>query len=125
VTDADWDALTSRYREFTNERRPQDLPYMNRFLAQVPRHETQPAFGWLEVDVDGRLWVAEYNATGRAWSAELWDVFDVDGRWLGRVSLPNGIQPLAIGADYVIGKRLDEYDVEFVGVYRLTRAPST
>lgn len=40
---------------------------------------------------------------------------------LARAELPDGLDPLEIGPDYVIGLRRDELDVELVEVYALRR----
>ena len=48
-----------------------------------------------------------------------WSVFDVEGFFLGRVTMPHEFSPLDIGPDYVLGLWRDEDDVEHVRMYEL------
>ena len=50
-----------------------------------------------------------------------WSVFNADGRWLGEVVLPEDLEVYEIGEDYVLGKETDEFDVEYVRVYRIRK----
>jgi hypothetical protein len=43
-------------------------------------------------------------------------VFSPEGEWLGEVTMPRAVTPLEIGADYVLGLRFDEMDVEHVQI---------
>ena len=121
VTDDDHTEYREAVEAFARRRGGNAVQYVNRFFAAVPWHDTKPFFGWLYADDDGRLWASSYDAFGRG--GDTYDVFEQTGVWRGRVKLPNGLEPLVIGDDYIIGKRRDEYDVEFVGVYGLTRTP--
>jgi hypothetical protein len=47
------------------------------------------------------------------------DVFGPEGRWLGLARSPKGVQPLEIGADYLLGLRRDDLGVEHVELYDL------
>jgi len=66
----------------------------------------------------GRAQPADEGAGAHAVS---YDVFDPDGRYLGPVYLPDRFSIWQIGADFVLGVRRDEMNVEFVEMYRLTR----
>ncbi|MDX1394730.1 MAG: hypothetical protein R3195_10065 [Gemmatimonadota bacterium] len=104
-------ALARGTRE-TNERLP------------VPAH--RPAYADLLVDSEGYVWTAEHLGWFRNLLADVprtWQVFDPDGRWLGGVALPARFVPFEIGADYVLGLRRDDIDVEVPLVYRLHRGP--
>jgi hypothetical protein len=48
-------------------------------------------------------------------------VFDRDGRYLGTVETPAGFYVHQIGADFVLGRWLDELDVEYVSMHRLEK----
>jgi len=80
---------------------------------------TMPAFAELALDAAGRLWVEPYYAPGGAAEAALWRVYDSAGTFLGTVSLPHGLKPLDIGADYLLGLTRDSLDVEHVQLYPL------
>ncbi|MFW6078460.1 MAG: hypothetical protein ACODAE_02490, partial [Gemmatimonadota bacterium] len=71
-------------------------------------------------DPEGNLWVRAPDDSDRATAA--WDVFDADGRWLGAVDIPSGLDVHEIGADYLIGTTTDELDVQRVVVHELTRS---
>jgi hypothetical protein len=88
-------------------------------FADVPFPETFPAFTAVRADSDGNIWVNDFAMTGEAvWS---WSVFDPDGHWLGSVDAPRGFTIHQIGADYVLGRSLDDMDVERVVMYRLLK----
>ncbi len=50
-----------------------------------------------------------------------WSVFDPEGVWLGRVTLPEGLEIFEIGADYILGRWRDEFEVEYIMVYELVK----
>ncbi len=103
-----------------------DLPeeVRMRFVAQtedMPLVEFFPAFEALHSDLLGHLWVQEYRFPGE--DGNLWTVFDADGRVKGLVETPPGLDIFEIGEDYVLGKTIDEFDVERVQLWPLDRAP--
>jgi len=84
--------------------------------------EAMPAHGLMLVGGDGRLWVRE--TTPPADDVPRWVAFERDGRMLGTVVLPERFRALEFGADYVLGVRRDELDVERVELYPLRAAGS-
>lgn len=95
--------------------------------AGAPEH--LPAFGpngtsryppvtGIVFDAAGNLWVLKYPGPVSP-STSQWSVFDPSGRWLGDVTFPDGVMPLDIGEDFVVGHWRDELDVEYVGMYDL------
>jgi hypothetical protein len=103
---------------------PADLPdpaaEIEKLLQSRPLPERKPAFGRIVADSLGYLWVADSHWS-RDDDAEWWRVFNPAGTWLGRVAMPKRFRVLEIGSDYVVGRHRDEYDVESVRLYRLTR----
>ena len=84
--------------------------------------ETLPAMESLALDSLGYLWVQQPPIPGA--SAHTFDVFHPDGRYLGDVSVPDGLRPRpmpVIGQDYFMGVWADELDVETVRIYPLDR----
>ncbi len=79
-----------------------------RLMEQQPHRSTLPAVTALASDREGRLWMRGYAAPG-AETAE-WSVFDAEGRWLGAVHLPGGLQVLEIGDGWVLGRTDGEDD---------------
>jgi len=85
--------------------------------APVPKR--MPAHDEMMVDADERLWVRQYDPPWE--EANAWWVFDAEGAWLGSVDLPLNLQVFEIGEDYLLGVWMDEFDVEYVQVYRLRK----
>jgi hypothetical protein len=88
-------------------------------LDRLDVPDSRPAYGRLLVGSDGSLWAAEqvrYPAIPRTWT-----VFDSTGRLLGNVDMPERFRLYQIGSDWVLGVGLDEYDVEHVQLYQLTK----
>ena len=66
--------------------------------------------------------IAVVNSGSRQVRIErVWTVFDARGRFLGDVTMPAGFTPFEIGADYVLGRWMDDLDVEYVHVYALDK----
>ena len=85
-----------------------------------PPPRTYPAFAPdIRVDGDLNVWVKESTRSGDQRS--LWSVFSVGGELLGTVDMPPGVDVMDIGADYVLGLRHDELDVEYVQQFQLRR----
>ena len=80
-----------------------------------------PAFSTILADGAGHLWVREYDFPQEERSAPLWTVFDPEGRVLGFVETPAGLEILQIGEDFILGRAKDEFEVEYVQVWPLER----
>ena len=87
-----------------------------------PTVESFPAFESLKVDARGYLWVEEYQIPGV--ERTVWTVFDADGRVQGLVETPLGLDVYEIGEDYILGGATDDFDIEYVQMFRLTRFSS-
>jgi hypothetical protein len=74
------------------------------------------------VDAVDYLWVEEYAEPGV--DPTIWTVFDPEGRIQGFFQTPCGREVLEIGADYLLTRRTDELDVEFVEKWHLDRRGS-
>ncbi len=72
-------------------------------------------------DALDHLWVEEYEPPGEELSGVVWCVFDPEGRVLGFVETPEGLQIYDIGEDYILGLVTDEMGVEFIEVWPLDR----
>lgn len=81
---------------------------------------TLPAFGALVADAAHRLWVMDYPLPGQV--SRRWLVFGTDGRLLGWVSTPPGLEILEIGLDYLLGVARDDDGVETVQVFQFLPA---
>ncbi|HUH11746.1 MAG TPA: hypothetical protein VMK65_01495 [Longimicrobiales bacterium] len=100
------------------EERGGDWPQRTaRLHANLPEPATMPTHGQLHVDTEGNLWVEEYRTPWE--EARRYGVYAPDGALLARAELPDGLHPLELGPDYVIGVRRDALDVEYVEVYHV------
>ena len=85
----------------------------------MPIPETMPAYDDLAVDVEGNLWVSEFEPLSDG--PQHWTVFDPDGRMLGEVALPQRLRVAEIGADYLLGISSDDLGVQHVRLYELIK----
>jgi hypothetical protein len=99
-------------------REPGAQASLERFWQTVPYPSTMPAFGALLPAADGSLWVEAPRPAG---APAVWSAISLDGRWLGRVELPQGFVPLDAGVDYLLGVWKDPDEVEHVRMYALRR----
>lgn len=110
-----------RYKEFLR-RDVKNEALLDRLIASVDRAtlaDSFPAIDRFHIDALGNIWVREYTPP---WSAESsMGVFAADGPWLGTIAMPADFRPLEIGADYLLGIRTDELDVQHLVLYELER----
>jgi hypothetical protein len=110
-----------RYQEEWLARAGTDEPSrstMRRILASIPYPNTFPAISNLIVDREDDLWVEHYPA-GSDPTPNTWSIFAPDGRWLGDITMPPGLEILEIGRDYVLGVWRDEQGIEYIRQHRL------
>lgn len=91
------------------------------FLESFTLAEHFPAFSTVLADDTGHLWVREYDLPREQNPAPLWTVFDPEGRVLGFVETPAGLDILQIGEDFILGRVKDEFEVEYVQLWPLER----
>ena len=87
-----------------------------------PLAATFPAFSSVLGDATGHLWVEEYKLPRDDRPGTLWTVFDPEGRALGFVETPDGLEIDEIGEDYLLGRVMDELGVESVQLWPLERS---
>jgi hypothetical protein len=84
-----------------------------------------PPHGALVVDANDQLWVQDVPRG--ASPSVLWRIFDPAGRAVAQVTLPRALEIFEIGADFVLGRYLDENEgvpeVRLYGLRRNTGAP--
>ena len=87
-----------------------------------------PPFSGIEIGSDGRIWVRrnvhpiqiqpDEAPDGRptiGWAQPfVYDVFEVDGTFLGEIRFPERFEPYLFGAGRVWGVRLGEFDEQYV-----------
>jgi len=89
-------------------------------LDEAVYPEYVPACDWLLVDPQGNVWAHHYRF--RYDADQTWTVFDAEGRWLGPVEMPPGLQVSRFGPDWVLGVTRDSLDVEHVRVHRIFKS---
>ena len=87
----------------------------------VPVGENLPAFASVMTDALDHLWVEEFEPPGEELPGVLWSVFDPDGQILGFVETPEELEVYEIGEDYILGRVMDELEVEFIQLWTLER----
>lgn len=102
-------------------------------IAQLTFADRFAAFTRVILSSDGYFWlenyesIAEMSAPDWSWSdgpeASSWTVIDPEGRWLGTLSLPAGFALQAVHGDRLVGVTTDEFDVQYVVVHELVKAP--
>ena len=110
-------AHEARLRERTP---PPNEEWLRRRLA-VPYPDHLPAFEWLHADADGNVWARQRRYGADAGGPYEFFVFGADGRHLGPIQLPAGLEVYQIGADFVLGKVRDDLDVDYVHLYRIEK----
>lgn len=89
-----------------------------------------PTFSGLLCDGPGNVWLRRYEPDHATMTLEYvrtfetpssWSVLDSTGRWLGDLTTPARFSPLEIGGDYVLGLYRDEFEVEYIRAYALTK----
>ncbi len=110
-----------RYKEADRRRlvRPEFRQQMERLLAEMPYPDEMPAFGGLQVDALGNLWVSEFKRP--AADSIRWTVYDEEARPIALAVLPVELEITQIGSEFVCGRREDDLGVERVSVYRLVK----
>lgn len=108
---------------------PQAIEQMSSALSFA---EHWPAFTRMRGGPHGTLWVQRVRNMDdmtedelENWNPQLdqgdprWDVFEADGRYGGVVELPARFTPFALEEDRIYGVFRDDFDVQYVRVYRL------
>jgi hypothetical protein len=98
---------------------PSAAPALRNALRDMPTPPTMPAYQSLVVDVEGCLWVEDFQRPGVGLKS--WTVFGEEGRPRTRLSLPADNRVLEIGKDYVMAVFEDPLGVEYLRLYGLTR----
>lgn len=107
------------FADFTARDTPEERAEFRRTFDDFPLLESFPAFAALIVDELDHVWVQNFAEPGDDQLS--WVVFDPGGTALGVIETPSGLEIYEIGADYILGRALDELDVEEVQRWALIR----
>ncbi|MGH7575457.1 MAG: 6-bladed beta-propeller [Longimicrobiales bacterium] len=126
VTEADRTALLRFMREaIMGQAPPEAAPQLEQFLRTIEFADFYPAFASILGGPDGSILVQrimtadDIAAAGGEFSAQdigspIWDVFDVEGRYLGVLELPMRFTPMKVIDGRIWGVWRDELDVQHV-----------
>jgi hypothetical protein len=101
-------------------RSAEDSQALSQRFRSLPHPETIPAYGRILTDPTGRLWISEAHSP--ITTPVRWKVVDVDDGSVFNVAVPARFHVHEIGRDYVLGRRLDDDDTEYIEMYRLSTA---
>lgn len=119
VTEADIEGYRRELVTIGGEGDAQAKRQQERLLAAAPYPKTMPALTTIVPDPEGNLWVQDPPKPGQ--DNDTWTVFSPDGQARGTVRLPHRLTVQQIGADWVLGIRRDDDDVEHVQLYELRK----
>lgn len=105
---------------------------MDQMMSSMSFAQFWPAFTQMRRGPRGTLWVQRirdlesmsdedlqnWNPQSDSGAPE-WDVFEADGRYGGMIEMPARFTPLSIEEDRIYGIFRDDFDVQYVRVYRL------
>lgn len=116
------DDLADRFLEAL--RGEADTPGMRAMLERVVFPDSLPGTAALWAsEPDGHLWVGVIDPALplRREGPNALDVFAPDGRYRGRLPIPDGLRPTRITAGHLYGVWRDELDVTYARRYRIVR----
>ena len=88
-------------------------------VAQEAHPPTRPAYGRVLLDSENQLWISKpYNPLA---TPVEWLVVDLETGRSTELQVPERFHIYEIGKDYVLGRFKDDYGVEYVKLYALTR----
>lgn len=122
-TGATMDPVTEEMVEAWVDRRVEAAPPerqqgMREGLLNMPAGAVVPPYGSIVTDRAGNLWVEDYDGMT---DAPHWTVYDASGERVARIALPADFTPYDIGEDWILGRELDDLEIEHVRLYRLRR----
>jgi hypothetical protein len=119
LQDEDWDAALDAMlagRDDAALRRTATEAY-----EAMDRPDEWPILEDAVLDDGGHVWLQEFQPPWAGSEPTRWWVFTGEGRLLGPVSLPAGLEVEAIGRDRIVGVTTDELGVERIQVHRIRR----
>jgi hypothetical protein len=124
-----WDLAVTRemierekYAFVPEDATPGQLRAVEERFALQPIPQDRPAFEALLADRQGGAWLAATTGRSNYYGPTRWEVFAATGEWLGSLTTPPRFLVHEVGPDYVLGVRLDEFDVEHPQVLRVIRS---
>lgn len=124
LIDAYFDEATTYYDTVSNRGHEFEIGHAAQTGHRaLPHASSLPATGRIRAGPEGALWIERpdlvEDPVALEWmraapQATRWDIFDADGRYIGRTELPPGFRIYAVMSSSVIGVLRDELDVEHI-----------
>jgi hypothetical protein len=113
-----------RYRaafEAEHGQDPEGQSYVQAYFDHQPVADSMATMSRLMTDGSGNLWVQDFRRPDRPGATVGWTVLSPSGdRVLARVTPPAGLALFAAGDGWLLGRGLDEFDVEYLELYGVT-----
>ena len=110
-------------------------PAIEQLRGTIGFAETYPAYALLRGGPEGSIWVQRLRDLGAmtveerenfnpmlGFGSPTWDVFDAEGRYMGRVEMPDRFQPIRFEDDRIYGVWTDDLDVQYALILEVERA---
>ncbi len=115
VSDRQWEL--AKHRLVNEQPTVEERELRSEVLKELSRPRRFPLIDQVRSDPEDRLWVRTF--TGYGSDPASWLVVSPAGKPLARALLPQDLQILEIGKDYLLGLTRDADQVESVGLYPL------
>jgi hypothetical protein len=92
-----------------------------RSLVSSRRGSTLPTHADVLFDAENNIWVREPDRSWSPRSADAYAVYAPDGTAAATVDIPTGLAVYHIGSDYIVGRVVDELNVQYVVVHELVK----
>ena len=92
---------------------------VRQYFGELEWPKEFPANGRLMVDRSDNLWIEEFPIPGK--DIREWIVYARSGTQIAVITLPKGFRLLEAGNDYVLGVWRDEFDVDYLRVYSISK----
>ena len=99
--------------------RPSAREPVREAVEAIPIPDSLVGLLFVKVTHQGRIWVSEVRPP--ADTAITWDVYDLQGRARARIETPARFEPHEIGPDYMIGRFMDDLDINYIRLYALEK----
>ena len=127
VSDADQDIMLDMIKRLMSQQAGAPPEAIEQFLSIVEFDDQFPAYYQLFSGPQSSLWVQHIQIPSELSEEEkenfnpmvnigspTWDVFDTEGRFLGKIEMPARFQPMRFTTDRIYGVWRDDLDVQYV-----------
>ncbi len=99
--------------------RPSAREPIRRAAQAIPLPDSPQGLLYLKVTRQGRIWASEVRPP--ADEPISWTVYDLEGLLVAQVTTPASFEPHEIGPDYILGRFMDEVDINYIRLYELQK----